>query len=46
MEIAFGLVGIPLSVEVIEVIVLACAYPSIERSILCGFIPCLLCRGC
>ena len=23
-----------------------CAYPSIERLILCGLVPCLLCRGC
>ena len=23
-----------------------CAYPFIERLILCGLVPCLLCRGC
>ena len=38
-------VGIPLSEEVI-VVVWLCTYPSIVRLILCGLVPCLLCRGC
>ena len=57
----FEFVGIPLSVEVIEVLFglvpypskcrgdcccWLCAYPSIERLILCGLVPYLLCRGC
>ena len=40
-----GCVSIPLSEEVI-VVVWLCAYPSIVRLILCGLVPCLLCRGC
>ena len=28
------------------IVVWLCAYPSIVRLILCGFVPSLLCRGC
>ena len=46
MEVVFGCVGIPLSVELIVVVFGFEPYPSIERLILCGLVPCLLCRGC
>ena len=43
MEVVFGCVGIPLSVEVIVVVFGFEPCPSIERLILCGLVPCLLC---
>ena len=46
VEVVVGCVVIPLNVEVIEVECWLRAYPSIERLILCGLVPCLLCRGC
>ena len=60
VEVEFGCVGIPLSVEVIVRVLALCLIPlvrgdcylgfvpcpSSERLILCGLVPCLLCRAC